>query len=125
MAQTQKGNAVLALSCYAVLFRAFATSGPRADAYFDDVVGAKHALIDWQGSGPGILTSGAGSLAIVEWCPERICELLAGASDAEARPAMATNKAKKRITVFIFGNPSHSNLKRNFSLLEGESYRRY
>jgi hypothetical protein len=50
---------------------------------------------------------------------------LAGASDAEARPAIATNRAKNRITVCIFGNLSGSDLKGKLSLLEIKAYLQY
>jgi hypothetical protein len=80
----------------------------------DEGVVAKQELVDWQGNGPGRVMSGPGSVAATEVCEMRAC-VLAGASDAEARPAMATNKAKNRMTVFIFGNLSDLILKGEIS----------
>ena len=115
-AQTQKGNTLLALSCYAALFAAFVLD-------YREVVGVdiKHVPLNWQGRGPGRLTSGPGSVAATELCETRAW--VVGASDAEARPAMATNKAKNRMTVFIFGNLSDSILKGESSPFQARSYR--
>jgi hypothetical protein len=52
-----------------------------------------------------MVTWGAGPVAPTELCEKRVFGL-AGASVAQARPAMATNSAKKRIKLFIFGNLS-------------------
>jgi hypothetical protein len=113
--QTQKGNALLALSCYTVLLL-FSAVKKSCSFYRDGDVGATHAPIDWQVMGPGTVIRGPGSVTATEWCEKRIFEL-AGASDAQARPAMATNKAKKRIKLFIFGNLSSWILKGDCSPL--------
>jgi hypothetical protein len=47
---------------------------------------------------------------------------LAGANDAEAKPAMATNRANMRIADFIFGNLSKFNLERIRPLSQHGSY---
>ena len=75
------------------------------DPYWVGGVAVRQAPTDWQGSGPGRVMSGPGSVAATELCETRAW-VLAGASDAQARPAMATNKAKNRTTDFIFGNLS-------------------
>ena len=56
-----------------------------------------------QGSGAGRETIGPGLPAIADLWVARIC-VLDGASDAAARPVRATNRANRRIVVFIVGN---------------------
>lgn len=85
----------------------------RPDPYWDGGVVVRQAPTDWQGSGPGRVMSGPGSVAATELCETRAW-VLAGASDAQASPAMATNKAKNRMTDFIFGNLSDLILKGEF-----------
>jgi len=72
-------------------------------SYREAVLGATHVLVDWHGRGPGRRIVGTGSLAVIEERLDSTC-VLAGAIDAEARPAKATNRAKKRMATFIFGN---------------------
>jgi hypothetical protein len=95
LAQTPKGNPRLALSCYPVL-------GKSLD-YRNEAPGGGHTPTDWQGRGPGNESSSPRGATSIERCVTRVL-LLAGAIDAEAKPATATNRAKMRIAVFIFGN---------------------
>jgi hypothetical protein len=62
-----------------------------------------------------------GSVTAAELCEVRILGL-AGASVAQARPEMATNSAKKRTKLFIFGNLSGWILKGDCSPLRIKSY---
>ena len=77
-------------------------------------IGAIQTPSDWQVMGPGRVTRGPGSVTATELCEKRIFGL-AGASVEQARPAMATNSAKKRIKLFIFSNLSSWILKRDCS----------
>ena len=55
-----------------------------------------------QGGGAG-RSSGPGPLSEIETLRGRGC-VVAGAMEAAARPAMATNRANRRMAVVIFGN---------------------
>lgn len=58
----------------------------------------------WQGRGAGrLIVVGSAPFAAAETAVVRGFRL-AGAKEAEARPAKATNRAKKRMAAFIFGN---------------------
>jgi len=77
-----------------------------------------------QGGGAGSMI-GPGPLADTVTGAEAAL-VLAGAKDAEARPAIATNRAKKRMADFIFGNLSNVEIKGNFFPLVDDhtSYKR-
>ena len=57
---------------------------------------------DQQGGGPG-RSSGPGPLALAVMWRVKGC-VVAGAKEAEAKPAMATSRANMRMAVVIFGN---------------------
>jgi hypothetical protein len=106
MAQTQKGNAALALSCYAT--RLYSNSIGSIDVAGQRVeeAGMRHVFANWQGRGPGRL-NGSGPLVDSEMVDETVADracVVTGAKDAEAKPAMAMNSANRRTAAFIFGN---------------------
>jgi len=91
------GNGALALSCY---------HPPLAnvETYRCAVVVETTQLpFDWQGRGAGSPIVGPGPVAVNDACDVSDF-VVAGANDADASPAMATNSAKKRTTAFIFSN---------------------
>ena len=51
--------------------------------------------------------------------------MVAGAKEAEAKPAMATSRANMRMADFIFGNLSEFNMEREETLSRQESYRKF
>ena len=85
-----------------------------------EAVCAKQVPSDWQGRGPGI-SRGPGPLADAEVCRVTVC-VVAGANEAEARPATATSRANMRMTDFIFGNLFEFDIERDASLSSQGSY---
>ena len=75
---------------------------------------------DWQGNGAGspIVVPGPGAAA----AREVSAFVVAGANDAEANPAIATNSANRRIAAFIFGNLIGLGIGGDESLLGRELY---
>jgi hypothetical protein len=84
----------------------------------------KQVPFNWQGMGPGRLTSGPGPDALTE---ERVesAWLEAGANDAEASPAMATTRANTRMATFIFSNLSGTRFERNIQPFGLRVYRSF